>query len=81
MASLATHTGTTEEDRRCPICSKSLDKVMYGEGDRVMLDVCPRNDGLWFDRGELGDVIKMGDFAADRRIYELIKEVFAGSDG
>ena len=81
MASLTTHKGAAEEDRRCPICSKNLAPVVYGEGDRVMLDVCPRNDGLWFDRGELSDVIKMGDFPADRRIYELIKEVFAGSDG
>ncbi len=80
MASLATHTGTTEEDRRCPICSKKLDKVVCGEGDKVMLDVCRRNDGLWFDRGELHDVIKRGDFPADHRVYELIKEVFADSD-
>ena len=81
MASLTTHTGAAEEDRRCPICSKKLNKVMYGGGDKVMLDVCPRNDGLWFDRGELHDVIKMGDFPANHRVYELIKEVFAGSDG
>jgi len=79
MASLKTHTGAAEEDLQCPICLKKLDKVTYG--DRVILDICPRNDGLWFDRGELSDVIKMGDFPADHRIYELIKEVFAGSDG
>jgi Zn-finger nucleic acid-binding protein len=77
MASLAAHAGAAGEERRCPICSKKLDKVMCGESDKVVLDVCPRNDGLWFDRGELLDVIKMGEFPADRRVYELIKDVFA----
>jgi Zn-finger nucleic acid-binding protein len=80
MASLAARAGATEENLRCPICSKQLDKVVCGEGDKVMLDVCPRNDGLWFDRGELHDVIKMGDFPANHSVYELIKEVFADSE-
>jgi len=78
MAGLTAHTGATEDDRRCPICSKRLDKVMCGGGEKVLLDVCPRNDGLWFDRGELLDVVKMGEFPADHRVFELIKEVFAG---
>jgi len=79
MASLSSDAGGQEEERRCPICSKKLDKVLYGESGKVMLDVCPRKEGLWFDRGELHDVIKMGDFPANHHVYELIKETFADS--
>jgi Zn-finger nucleic acid-binding protein len=76
MASLAREKGGKEEERRCPICAKNLEKVIYGTDGHVLLDICPRRDGLWFDRGELHDVIKMGDFPADHRVYELIRETF-----
>jgi Zn-finger nucleic acid-binding protein len=81
MASLTQQTGGREEERRCPICSKKLDKVLYGAEGKVMLDMCPRNDGLWFDGGELHDVLAVGDFPANHRVYELIKETFANSPG
>lgn len=76
MASLS-RMPATKDDKRCPICSKKLAKVAYGTQGKIMLDICPRNDGLWFDRGELADVMKLGDFPAHRRVYELIKEMFA----
>jgi len=79
MASLTSHTTGKEEHIRCPICDKHLDKVTVGDDKKVLLDVCPKNDGLWFDRGELRDIIEMGDFPENHRLYELIKEMFADS--
>jgi Zn-finger nucleic acid-binding protein len=66
-----------QDDKRCPICSKKFLKVAAGTKGDIILDVCPRNDGLWFDRGELADVLKLGSFPPHRRVYELIKETFA----
>lgn len=79
MASLAEDVEGKEERIRCPICSKKLDKVLYGVERRVLLDICPRNDGLWFDRGELRYVMEMGHFPTDNRVYELISDIFGKS--
>jgi Zn-finger nucleic acid-binding protein len=76
MASLQAQTGGQEEARRCPICTKGMEKVRYGKDSKVMLDMCARGDGLWFDRGEINEVIEMGDFPANHRVYQLIKETF-----
>lgn len=45
-----------EAARRCPLCRKAMRKVNIGLQGRVLIDVCPRGHGLWFDRGELADL-------------------------
>lgn len=53
---------TSEEKRRCPICTKKMDKVNIGPASRVLIDSCPEGCGLWFDAGELGELTqKMHD--------------------
>jgi Zn-finger nucleic acid-binding protein len=76
MTSLAKQVGGKEKRIRCPICSDKLDKVLYGVERKVLLDKCERNDGLWFDQGELQDVLQMGDFLGESRVYSLLNEVF-----
>jgi len=63
-----------EKKYRCPICSKKMDKVHVGENKDVLLDKCPDNDGLWFDKGELKDVIQLA--SKDNKIVELLNELF-----
>jgi Zn-finger nucleic acid-binding protein len=46
-----------EKPRQCPICGKNMDKVWMGKTPRVLIDHCPRGHGLWFDGGELHQVI------------------------
>lgn len=46
-----------EKKRKCPICDRAMRKAFIGEEPRVMLDVCERGDGLWFDGGEVHDVV------------------------
>lgn len=46
-----------EKARRCPICGRKMRKVIIGSEPMVLIDVCPRRDGIWFDRGELSQVI------------------------
>lgn len=77
MVSLSNVPTSREDDKRCPICSRKLRKVSCGTEVKVILDICPRNDGLWFDRGELADVLKLGAFPVNHRVYDLIKETFA----
>lgn len=46
-----------EVKRRCPICRKKMRKAAIGHDPEVVVDVCPREEGLWFDGGEVGQVI------------------------
>ena len=46
-----------EKARRCPICGKKMRKVHVGDDPKVLLDVCPRHDGIWFDSGEVSQVL------------------------
>jgi Zn-finger nucleic acid-binding protein len=49
---------TAEKKRRCPICGKKMKKRKVGQQPEVLIDFCPRGDGLWFDGGEVGQLIE-----------------------
>jgi len=48
----------TEARRKCPVCGHKMDKVWIGKASQVLIDSCPIGDGLWFDGGELHQVLK-----------------------
>jgi len=48
---------TLEKPRRCPRCRDRMRKVNIGPAQRVMVDVCPQGHGLWFDRGEVRELV------------------------
>ncbi len=69
-----------EQPRQCPICDKKMAKVAVGRSDPpLVVDTCPRNDGLWFDRGELQDILTRADLDDGSRIQRLLADIF-GSD-
>jgi Zn-finger nucleic acid-binding protein len=51
--------------RKCPICGKKMREVGIGEPN-IEVDICSQGDGIWFDGGEL---------------QELLKQVAAGKTG
>jgi Zn-finger nucleic acid-binding protein len=67
----------TEQPRRCPICSKKMTKALVGRSKPTLLiDTCRRGDGLWFDRGELSDVIERARLDENNRIQTLLADMF-----
>ena len=52
-----------EKPRPCPECRKSMRKVNIGPQRRVLVDACPRGHGLYFDHGEVADLVR--DLALD----------------
>ena len=46
-----------EKKRKCPICGRKMKKATVGHDPEVLIDACPRGDGLWFDTGEVGQLI------------------------
>lgn len=49
---------SSEEKRKCPICGRKMKKTTIGEQPEILIDVCRQGDGLWFDGGEVGQLIK-----------------------
>ncbi len=66
-----------EKLRKCPICDKKMAKIVVGSSAPVLLlDKCRRGDGLWFDHGELRDVLQCGQLDPDSRIQTLLADMF-----
>lgn len=78
LASFQEAPAVSEKPRRCPICSRKMTKIIVGPTKPVLLtDKCRRGDGLWFDRGELQEILNRGQLDEDSRIQKLLAEMFA----
>ena len=49
---------TAEKERKCPICHQKMRKIAAGRQPALLIDACPRGNGLWFDGGEVGHLLK-----------------------
>ena len=47
-----------EAARKCSLCRKKMKKVAIGSSPEVIVDACVMGEGLWFDGGEVGQIIK-----------------------
>jgi Zn-finger nucleic acid-binding protein len=69
-----------ERPIKCPICDKKMRKIIVGSTKPALLiDKCRRGDGLWFDRGELQDIINRAELDKDNKIRELLADMFGHS--
>ena len=48
---------SAEKKRNCPICGRKMKKATVGHDPEVTIDACSSGDGLWFDNGEVGQLI------------------------
>ena len=81
LASFVAAGQSTEAGRQCPICRKAMEKVYAGPMDKaILLDRCPRGHGLWFDRGELKQVLESETLNQNSKVIQLLKEMFNGMD-
>jgi len=48
---------TEEKPRKCPLCGKKMSKALIGEEPKVLIDACPIGEGLWFDGGEVNQLL------------------------
>jgi len=77
LNSFQEHPSVAEQARNCPICDKRMVKIIIGRSQPTLLiDKCRRSHGLWFDRGELQEVLKRGQLDEDSRILRLLTDIF-----
>ena len=63
--------------KKCPECRARMEIVWCGGDKKICLDKCPKNHGLWFDGGELRQILKRTEFDAEGKIPRLLEEIFS----
>lgn len=77
LHSFQTDRQSTEKTRKCPICRRKMRKIVVGAGQPTLLiDKCRRGDGLWFDKGELQDILTRGQLDAESKIQKILADMF-----
>ena len=77
-----TEARSKEKERKCPICGRGMKKTRIGGQPGVLIDICRQEHGLWFDGGEVIQLlgqITAGQTAATDSGDEVIRfmwEVF-----
>jgi Zn-finger nucleic acid-binding protein len=73
---------TTEKKRKCPICNHKMKKNSVHEKPELVIDVCERGDGLWFDGGEVALLISeqpqeiTGDKDSEQQVINFLEDLF-----
>jgi len=76
----ATH--SAEKKRKCPICNRKMQKKTIEEQSQILIDVCGKEHGLWFDGGEVVQLIKRLDVEhrliknSGGKVISFLEEVF-----
>ena len=70
-----------EDKRKCPLCARKMKKSPLGQEPEVLVDVCPRAEGIWLDGGAVGQLLKqMGKQpkaeSGAQKVVAFIEEVF-----
>jgi len=76
MARFAAKRESERSSRRCPICRKKMQTTRPDGDGKIEIDRCPRDHGLWFDRGELEKIIKIFDKDNNNRVVKLLEAMF-----
>ncbi len=76
LASFKPAANTTEELRKCPICSNKMHKTTVGPTSDILIDKCPKAHGLWFDQGELHEIFQAANFPHQHKIHQLLTDMF-----
>lgn len=78
-------TGSSDKPLKCPICGHGMKEVAIGQPP-TDIDVCLRQDGLWFDGGELRGILKqvaevsVAKACSEQLVFGFLGEVFKGSE-
>ena len=73
---------SSEKRRNCPICGRKMKKTARDGQSEILIDICRDKHGLWFDRGEVTQLIR--DLAGKRppkgdsrgQVIGFLEEVF-----
>ena len=73
---------SSEKKRTCPVCGHKMKKTAIGEQPEILIDICRDEHGLWFDGGEVAQLIRhlAGKHPSKRdsseQVISFLEEVF-----
>jgi len=68
---------SAEKPRKCPICLKKMQKIIVSlSTPALLIDKCRKGDGLWFDKGELQNILNTAQLDEDNKIQKLLAGMF-----
>lgn len=73
---------TAGEKRKCPICGQRMKQTNIGQAPVIFIDRCQRGHGLWFDGGELAQLLKQHTDGlsagqdSGQQVISFLREVF-----
>jgi uncharacterized protein len=67
---------TRERKRQCPICQKTMRKLIIGDSPEILIDICPDGHGLWFDGGEFDQLVKQLSHGSPDPVISFLGEAF-----
>ncbi len=76
-----------EKPRPCPACRAKMTKEATESAPPVLFDHCPNGHGLWFDKGELAQVLRHGSpLEKEGPVTVFLQDIFSqstedGADG
>ncbi|MHC5075560.1 MAG: TFIIB-type zinc ribbon-containing protein [Planctomycetota bacterium] len=77
LNSFKINTETKEKPRKCPICLRKMQKISVGtEPPALLIDKCKKGEGLWFDKGELEDIVDRAKLDENNKIQKLLADMF-----
>ena len=72
---------SAHKQRKCPICRRGMKATALGQ-PAITIDVCSKGDGMWFDGGEVHELLKQlankpsMETDANQKIVVYLGEVF-----
>lgn len=76
LKSFKKYSESSESKLKCPICSKKMEKILVDESEKIIIDECPKLHGLWFDKGELLEIVEKGSIDKENQITALLRDMF-----
>lgn len=75
IQSLEVVTDSKEKILKCPLCKDKMEKVKHQQAN-IISDKCIHNHGIWFDKGELQELIKLTALEGENKFTLILKEIF-----
>jgi len=73
---------SSEKKRICPVCGHKMKKTAIGGQPEILIDICRDKHGLWFDGGEVAQLIRRlaGEYPpkhdSGEQVISFLEEVF-----
>ncbi|MFC1972147.1 zf-TFIIB domain-containing protein, partial [Chloroflexota bacterium] len=76
-----------EKKRKCPICGLKMKKTAIGKPPGICIDMCRDEHGLWFDGGEVRQLMKhiagehLPEPDSGGKVISFLEELFEAPEG